>query len=127
MEVFKVSWGTGVMVTGLLAAASCPWFILGNMELYFAFIAYYASFFGPILGIMLADYWMVRKKEYEVDELYVVKPGNRYWFRSGFNLAGVFSLFIPGLIAMVWFLPASWLVGLPLGFLSYWILSSKFD
>ena len=40
MEVFKVSWGTGVVISGLLAAASCPWIILGNMELYFNFIAY---------------------------------------------------------------------------------------
>jgi NCS1 family nucleobase:cation symporter-1 len=127
MEVFKVSWGTGVVVSGLLAAASCPWFILGNMELYFNFIAYYSSFFGSILGVMLADYWIVRKKRYDIEALYDTRAGGRYWFTGGFNLAGIVSFYIPGLIAMLWFLPASWLVGLPLGFVSYCLLSPLFE
>ena len=119
MEVFPNSWGTGTIVIGVLAAMSCPWILLGNMEAFFGFIAYYSAFFGPILGVMLADFWYVRKKHYDLEALYVPGPEGRYWSRGGFNLAGMLSFTISGMIAMLWFLPASWLVGLPLGFVLY--------
>jgi NCS1 family nucleobase:cation symporter-1 len=127
MERFKISWGTGVIVSAVLAVASCPWFILGNMEAYFSFIAYYASFFGPVLGVMLADYWVVQKRKYNLDALYVEGPEGPCWFTGGFNTAGMLSIFIPGVIAMIWFLPASWLVGLPLGFGSYCFLVASWS
>ncbi len=127
MEAFKISWGTGVVVAGVLASVSCPWFILGNKDAFFGFIGYYSAFFGPILGVMLADYWIVRKREYRLEALYAAEPGGPYWSRGGFNLAGVLSFVLSGMIAMIWFLPASWLVGMPLGFVSYCILFPKIE
>jgi NCS1 family nucleobase:cation symporter-1 len=123
MERFKMSWGAGVILSAVLAVASCPWFILGNMEAYFAFIAYYSSFFGPVLGVMLADYWVVRKQKYNLEDLYTEGPEGACWFTNGFNRAGLISIFVPAVITMLWFLPASWLVGLPLGFVSYSLLA----
>jgi len=119
MDTFKIKWGPAVIITGVLGVLSFPWLIMGNMEAFFSFILYYSAFFGPILGVMLADYFVVRKRELAVDALYLTEPSSEYWYTDGFNMAGVLSIFVPGIIGMIWFLPMSWMVGLPFGFFMY--------
>ncbi len=119
MDTLKLKWGHSVIVAGVLGAVSAPWYILGNMTAFFTFIGYYSAFFGPILGVMLADYFIIRRQQVNLSELYVATAEGQYWYTGGFNLAGLISAGVAGLIAMIWFLPASWLVGLPLGLVFY--------
>ena len=119
MESFKINWHQGVLLTGVLGAVSCPWLIMANMGAFSAFILYYSALFGPILGVMLADYFVIRRQYLDVQELYATGPGGRYWYQRGFNLAGLIAVLAPGLVTMIWFLPMSWLIGLPTGFLIY--------
>jgi NCS1 family nucleobase:cation symporter-1 len=86
------------------------------------FILYYSALFGPILGVMLADYFVIRKRHLEVADLYVTGPSSRFWYQRGFNAAGLIAVLVPGLITMIWFLPISWLIGLPTGFVLYVVL-----
>lgn len=119
MDSFKISWLKGIIASGILAVFSAPWFILSNMVVFTKFIAYYSAFFGPILGVMLADYWVIRKRTFNIEDLYIAGSSSQYWYSNGYNMAGLISVFIPGLISMIWFLPASWLIGTPLGFVFY--------
>ncbi|MFC2098919.1 NCS1 family transporter [Bacteroidota bacterium] len=117
MEVLKMPWGKAVILTSILGLISCPWFILGNQEVFYGFIGYYSAFFGPLLGVMLADYYVIRKKRFNVEQLYVNDSTGKYWYSGGYNMAGIIAMFAGGFIAMIPFLlPASWLIGLPLGF-----------
>jgi NCS1 family nucleobase:cation symporter-1 len=95
---------------------------MANTEAFFGFILYYSAFFGPILGVMLADYFVIRKRTLDVEALYVRGRASDYWYTGGFNIAGLIALFLPGTVAMIWFLPMSWLIGLPVAFVLYWIL-----
>lgn len=122
MDTFKIDWHHGVIITGVLGVLSCPWLLMANTEAFFGFILYYSAFFGPILGVMLADYFVVRKRKLDVDALYVAGRTSDYWYTGGFNIAAMIALFLPGTIAMVWFLPMSWLIGLPVSFVLYSIL-----
>jgi nucleobase:cation symporter-1, NCS1 family len=122
MDAFKMTWHRGVLVTGVLGALSLPWLIMANMEAFSAFILYYSALFGPILGVMLADYFVVRKQHLEVEELYVTGPQSRHWYQGGYNVAGVLAVLVPSAVTMIWFLPMSWLIGLPLGFVLYVLL-----
>jgi NCS1 family nucleobase:cation symporter-1 len=122
MDSFKISWHQGVLLTSLLGVISCPWLIMANMGAFSAFILYYSALFGPILGVMLADYFVVRRQHLDVDELYSAGPSARYWYQGGFNLAGLIAVLLPGLVTMIWFLPMSWLIGLPAGFVIYVVL-----
>lgn len=119
MDAFNVKWSTGVIITGILGALTSPWLIMANMEAFFGFIIYYSAVFGPILGVMLADYFVVRRRSLNVAALYEIQPSSEYWYFRGFNLAGVVSILVTSAIAMIWFLPMSWLAGLPLGFIVY--------
>jgi NCS1 family nucleobase:cation symporter-1 len=125
MDTFKIAWHQAVIVCGVLGILSCPWLLLANMQVFSGFILYYSALFGPVLGVMLADYYVIRKRHLEVEELYATGAGSRYWYRGGFNPAALVAVAVPGVVTMLWFLPVSWLVGLPAGFVLYLLLNRE--
>jgi NCS1 family nucleobase:cation symporter-1 len=122
METFRIRWGAAVVITGVLGALSCPWLLMANAGAFFGFILYYSALLGPILGVMLADYYFIRRRELNVRQLYVADATSEYWYRGGFNIAGLLAILIPGIATMIWWLPVSWLIGVPAGFLLYLLL-----
>lgn len=119
MDMFHISWHRAVLATGILGVLSCPWLLLSNSGAFFGFILYYSAFFGPILGVMLADYYVVRRRTLDVAAHYETGEGAPFWYLGGFNAAGLIAVFVPGTVAMIWFLPMAWTIGLPVGFLIY--------
>ena len=66
-----ISFKTGGLITGLLGIAIMPWKLLASADTYiFSWLVGYSALLGPIAGIMIADYWILRKKELDVAELY---------------------------------------------------------
>ncbi|MEM3229332.1 MAG: cytosine permease [Fervidicoccaceae archaeon] len=55
---------------------------------------YYSMWLGPIAGIMVIDFWVIRKREYLLDELYNIGPQGKYWYSSGINWIGVGSFLL---------------------------------
>jgi len=54
---------------------------------YEGFLLLIGSFFVPLFGVLAADYFVLRRRRYQVDELY--RPQGRYWYRQGVNLWAV--------------------------------------
>jgi NCS1 family nucleobase:cation symporter-1 len=125
MDMFKISWERAVLATGVLGVLSFPWLLLSNSEAFFGFILYYSAFFGPILGVMLADYYVIRRRTLDVPAHYETGEGATFWYGGGFNIAGLIAVFLPGTIAMIWFLPMAWTIGLPSGFVIYLALFGR--
>ncbi len=125
MDTLKISWRQAVIATGALGILSCPWILLSNMQVFSGFILYYSALFGPVLGVMLADYYVVRKRRLDVESLYSTEAGSRYWFQGGFKVAALVAVAVPAVASMLWFLPVSWLVGLPAGFVLYLLLNRE--
>jgi NCS1 family nucleobase:cation symporter-1 len=119
MDTFKIRWDQGVMLTGVLGVVSFPWLIMADSAAFLGFILHYSALFGPILGVMLADYFVVRRRVLDVESLYVTTPASPYWYHGGVNLAGILAVLIPGTVTMIWFLPMSWLIGVPVAFILY--------
>lgn len=72
-----ISFKTGGVITGILGILIMPWKLLANPEAYiFEWLIGYSALLGPIAGIMIADYWLLRKKELDVPDLY--RTGGRY-------------------------------------------------
>lgn len=125
MDTLKISWRQAVIATGVLGILSCPWILLSNMQVFSGFILYYSALFGPVLGVMLADYYVLRKRRLDVESLYSTEAGSRYWFQGGFRVAALVAVAVPAVASMLWFLPVSWLVGLPAGFVLYLLLNRE--
>ncbi|KAJ5557280.1 hypothetical protein N7494_001195 [Penicillium frequentans] len=104
----------GQILCAFLSWALVPWKILESADNFLNFMSAYAIFLGPIAGIMLFDYWVVRKQMY--DSLALYQPWNpiyRYEFRGfgrdvwGFNWRAIVAFLVgvvpnlPGLINAV--------------------------
>ena len=70
----RISFKTGGLITGLLGIAMMPWKLLASADVYiFNWLVGYSALLGPIAGIMIADYWVVRRGELDVPDLYRLK------------------------------------------------------
>ncbi|MDC0215493.1 cytosine permease [Candidatus Pelagibacter sp.] len=91
------------------------------------------AFFGPIFGIMLADYYFIKKKEIINKDIFSSSESGVYFFNSGWNIKAVYSLFIAFIFSAstIWnptflFLQSfSWIIGGFIGFVVHYLLSKK--
>src|SRR5579863_2717031 len=66
-----ISFRTGGLITGFLGLAMCPWKLLATPDAYiFGWLVGYSGLLGPVAGIMVADYFLIRKTELDVNSLY---------------------------------------------------------
>ena len=117
-ELFGISWQRGVIITGIAGTLTFPWVLLESGEAFLGFINYYTAFFGPLLGCMLAEYWL-HGGTVDVEHLYRCDSSSGYWYSGGINWAGVLSTVWVAAAVMFAAPEISWLLGMPLGFLSY--------
>ncbi len=100
----KISYKLGGIITAVIGALMFPWKLIESSGGYiFTWLIGYSALLGPIGGIMVADYFLVRRRELAVEELY--QRGGRYEFSSGVNWKAMVALAIgvavnvPGFLA----------------------------
>ncbi len=124
MDLTGMSWGAAVIVVGAAASLTFPWMLLDSGNFQF-FIILYSAFLGPILAIMLADYWVLNRRKVDVEGLFDTSTKSPFWFRAGFNPIAFISMFVGAGVALI-FLNYSWMVGLIVTFPSYLFLMNRF-
>lgn len=121
-----VTFAVGAIITGLIALVMQPWYLMANFQNYiFVFLDGYGALLGPIDGIAIADYWIVRHRRLALTELY--RGNGRYNYSSGFNKNSIYTLIIGIAIPLLGlFIPAlrflwsnAWTIGLLLSILIY--------
>ncbi|HVG60173.1 MAG TPA: NCS1 family nucleobase:cation symporter-1 [Hyalangium sp.] len=100
----KISYKMGGIITAIIGAIIFPWKLIESSGGYiFTWLIGYSALLGPVAGIMVADYFLVRRRELAVDDLY--KRGGQYEFSSGVNWKAMLALAIgvavnvPGFLA----------------------------
>ena len=79
-----ISFRTGGMITGVAGVLMMPWKLMSDFSAYiFGWLVGYSALLGPIAGIMIADYFLVRRTRLNVDDLY--RRGGEYEYRNGVN------------------------------------------
>lgn len=87
----KIDFRMGGYITGLIGILIFPWKLIADPHGYiFKWLIAYSSLLGPIGGILIADYYWVRKTKLVVADLY--KGSGQYWFARGFNPNAVIAL-----------------------------------
>lgn len=106
----RITFALGATITGLLALAMQPWYVLSTFATYvFTWLGTYGTLLGPFDGIAIADYWLVRLKLLDLAGLYTA--GGRYDYAGGWNLRAI------GALVAGWIPPLIGLAVPPLGFL----------
>jgi NCS1 family nucleobase:cation symporter-1 len=89
----KINFRLGGYITGIIGVLIFPWKLYSDPNGYiFTWLIAYSSLLGPIGGIMIADYYFIRKQDLVVEELY--SHSGRYSFTGGFNKPALFALVI---------------------------------
>lgn len=122
----KISFRTGGIITGIIGILIAPWWLLDEIS---GFLIFVSGLLGPVLGILIADYYFVRKKKIALAELYK-EEGIYSYGKSGFNKAAMIALFVGVFIALIgYWIPAlnflyslSWFTGFIISFALYFIL-----
>ena len=74
---------------GFMAWAIVPWRFLADAEEFLTFLGSYSMFVGPLLGALLADYYVLRRGNLHIPSLYTKSPEGAYYYYKGFNLWGL--------------------------------------
>jgi NCS1 family nucleobase:cation symporter-1 len=95
-----ISFRTGGLITGFLGLAMCPWRLLATPDAYiFGWLVGYSGLLGPVAGIMVADYFLIRKTELDVNSLY--HREGIYYYTKGINPRAIIALVLGVGIALV--------------------------
>ena len=125
----RISFRTGGLITCLLGVAMQPWKLMANYGSYiFGWLVGYSGFLGPIAGVLICDYFVVRKKRLAVEDLYL--RGGQYEYARGFNWQAIAALASGAVVAFIGLaLPAlhvlynyAWFVGFAVSFFAYLLL-----
>lgn len=122
----KINFVRGGLITAILGIVMMPWKLLEDYGTYiFGWLVGYSSFLGPIAGVLIADYFIVRKGELNVRDLYL--RGGEYEYSKGFNPKAILALAAGVVVALIGLLVEelrflydyAWFVGFAVAFGAY--------
>src|SRR6478672_3955421 len=127
-----ISFRTGGLITCLVGVLMQPWKLMANYGSYiFGWLVGYSGFLGPIAGVLICDYFVVRKKILIVGDLYL--RDGAYEYRSGFNWSAIVALAAGAGVAFIGLIVEplrvlynyAWFVGFFVSFVAYFVLSPR--
>jgi nucleobase:cation symporter-1, NCS1 family len=125
-----ISFKTGGLITGIISILMQPWKLLADPSVYiFTWLLGYSGGLGAIAGVLIVDYWLVRRRRLQLEDLYLVDGAYRY--QNGWNWKAVAAtgigcalawggLVVPGFGRLYDY---TWFVGLLVAGVVYWMLS----
>ncbi|MGF1733779.1 allantoin transporter [Photobacterium satsumensis] len=122
----KLTYRQGVMIAGVISVIICPWKLMESQDSLFMFLNLIGAMLGPVLGVMLAHYFVILKGNVDLETLYT-KPGQYNYFKNGYNtlafgvtitaaIAAIIGEFIPALKPLS---QVSWFTGVFTAFFLY--------
>ena len=87
----RISFRRGAMITAVIGILMMPWKLYNDAAAYiFTWLIGYGALLGPVAGIMIVDYFVVRRQQLIVDDLY--RRGGAYEYRAGYNWVAIAAL-----------------------------------
>ena len=98
-----------------------------------AFVDTFGAFFGPLFGIMVIDFYLIKKTNLDNKDIFSTERNSLYFYSNGWHIKAVYSLFLGFIFAAstIWneslmnFHSFSWIIGAFISSLTYYLLASK--
>ncbi|ALK31087.1 NCS1 family nucleobase:cation symporter-1 [Burkholderia plantarii] len=127
----RISWRAGGMLAAVASVFITPWNLFNNPAVIHDTLDVLGSFIGPLYGVLIVDFYLVKRGRLLRDDLYTLSETGAYWYRGGVNRRAVLALLpaaalavacvmVPALAGLANF---SWFVGALLGGLFYRIVA----
>jgi NCS1 family nucleobase:cation symporter-1 len=109
----KISFRVGGFITGIIGVLIMPWRLIALPESYiFTWLVGYSALLGPIGGILIADYFVLRRRQLNLADLY--NPTGEYSYSNGWSWIALVTLAVsilpnlPGFLVTIKAWPAAW-------------------
>jgi nucleobase:cation symporter-1, NCS1 family len=94
-----INFRTGALITGVLGILIFPWKLISTPEFYiFTWLGVVGGLLGTVAGILIADYWIIRRTVLHLADLYT--EGGRYWYTAGWNWRAIAAFLVGGVLAV---------------------------
>ena len=121
------------LISATIAVLILPWNLYNSPLVIVYFLSGLGALLGPLYGVIMVDYWLVRKGQVDVPALYSEDPTGIYYYSRGVNLRAVAAFIPAALIAIVLALvpgfhtvsPFSWLIGAGIAAMLYLIIAKR--
>lgn len=128
-----ISWRMGGMIAAVASIFITPWNLFNRPEVIHDTLDILGSFIGPLYGVLIVDYYLVKREKITLDDMYSMSPLGRYWYTGGVNRRALYALVPAALIAIASVvIPAlhplanfSWFIGLGCAALFYRLLATR--
>jgi len=127
-----ISFKTGGLITGIVGLLMQPWRLIADPSGYiFVWLQGYSGGLGAIAGVLIADYWLIRRTELKLADLYLTE--GEYKYDRGWNitavlatLAGCFCAWIGAFVpTLKGFYDYGWFVGFGVALVVYYLLQKQ--
>lgn len=126
----KIDFRLGGLITSILSVLVCPWIFVSSPQAITIFVGVFGAALGPMFGIMIADYYVVKRQHVILEDLYTMSKDGSLHFQGGWNRRALIALAIAGSISIGLSLLGAygviihvgdwgWLIGAALGALLY--------
>lgn len=118
------------LVASVVAILVMPWKLYANAQMVQYTLGTLGAFIGPIFGIVMIDYYVMRRRHLNLQHLYSADQRGIYYYKRGFNIKAIWALIGAGLLsnlvahvpAFAGWAPFSWGVGAVAGAVLYFVL-----
>ncbi|MGB3482527.1 MAG: NCS1 family nucleobase:cation symporter-1 [Mycobacterium sp.] len=133
----KISWRAGGMIAAVGSVLITPWNLYSNPEVIHYTLETLGAFIGPLFGVLIADFYLIRKQKIAVDDLFTMSPTANYWYRKGYNPVAVVATVVGAVLAVIPVLLGgsfasmgvaaqySWFIGCGVGFGLFYLLATR--
>ncbi|MCV7191686.1 NCS1 family nucleobase:cation symporter-1 [Mycolicibacterium brumae] len=133
----RISWRAGGMIAAVGSVLITPWNLYANPEVIHYTLETLGAFIGPLFGVLIADYYLVRKQKVIVDDLFTMSQDGKYWYSGGYNRVAVLATAVGAVLAMIPVLLSgsvtgmhtaaqySWFIGCGVAFALYLRMASR--
>jgi NCS1 family nucleobase:cation symporter-1 len=125
----QINFRRGGLITGVIGIAMMPWELIKDPQRYITgWLVGYSGSLGAVAGVLIVDYWLLRRATLDLRSLYVADGAYRY--RRGYNLNAIGATLLGAAVALAgmfwppmhWLYNWSWFVGFGLAGGAYWLL-----
>ena len=132
----KINFKMGGLITSILSVLVCPWLFVSSAQAITIFVSIFGAVLGPMFGIMVADYYLIKRQIVKLDDLYTMSPSGSLHFDGGWNRKALIALVVSGALSIGLALAGAfklmfnvgdwgWLIGSVAGALVYVVLNKK--
>jgi NCS1 family nucleobase:cation symporter-1 len=132
----RINFRLGGLITSILSVLVCPWLFVSSPQAITIFVSIFGAILGPMFGIIVGDYYLVKKQQIVIEDLYTMSPSGSLFYDQGWNRKALLALVISGAVSISMALLGAyglipnigdwgWLIGAVLGALLHTLFMTR--